>query len=206
MARRGCLRKEGGQFGVFDAEILMLRQRMDALERKAQAYSDSKWRWMSKIDSVVEWMSWLGAIGHLLSFLLCFALYAYYGEIGGEKCAFFGEKAVADGWPKDLAPRIIVGVLRIFILYAFVAGIVVLFLYACVQFFFYFIKFIVHLIFFIIRGCIFVHLVFLRVYSYRIFPIFFNFFQKKYTERQIDVLLRRPVAADSSNLVLFNTS
>jgi hypothetical protein len=80
----------------------------------------------------------------LLSFLLCFALYAYYGEIGGEKCAFFGEKAVADGWPKDLAPRIIVGVLRIFILYAFVAGIVVLFLYACVQFFFYFIKFIEH--------------------------------------------------------------
>jgi len=203
VARRGCLRKEGSQFGVFDTE--MLQQRMDALERKAQAYSDSKWRWTSKIDSVVEWMSWL--LRDRFGFVICMMLsgvFIYYGTIyGGFDAEFFG-----DGWLKDLALRIFPGMRRIY----FVTMIAPcffdsdFFFWATVKFFFYFVKFIVHLIFFIIRGCIFVHLVFLRVYSYRIFPIFFNFFQKKYTERQIDVLLRRPVAADSSNLVLFNAS
>ncbi len=65
---------------------------------------------MSKIDDVVELMSRLREIGHGLSFLLFLGAFIYCSKIRAES---FGEKAVADGWPKDLAPRIFVGVHRI---------------------------------------------------------------------------------------------
>jgi hypothetical protein len=193
---------------VFDAE--MPQQRMDALKRKAHAYHDyfysdsiffeSKWSWISKIDNVVEWMNGLHGLHsavYFLSFLLFLGVFIYY-DSGYEE--FFGEKAISDGRPKELAPRIFVWVLRIFFLTIFFAGLVFFILCAIVKFFFNFIKFIVYLIMFIIEGCMYVHIVFCVSYNYCIFPIFFDFFDK-YTERQIDVLLRRPVAADSSNFV-----